>query len=113
MLLKVEFPSRFNVRSWPFPESDPSTERLLLNVHAPVTVSFCDKEAGPPGPQSNDRRASRLERSRLNCASLKEILEKFAKAPVKPSRSPMAAPPLPMLSTPHEKVPVTEFHKSF
>src|SRR3989344_6104911 len=78
--------------------------------HLPVTVSSCDKEAGPPLPQSKEMEASCCELLKLMAkwAPLKEREERLVKLPANPSLMPRLAPLPPVESLPQSNFLVDE-----
>src|SRR3989344_8190662 len=72
---KPNLPSEVEAKiNLPVPPSWNNTS--LLNIQSPVTVSFWDKEAGPPEPQSNliyEEEALKSARLTVKCEASKEI----------------------------------------
>ena len=81
----------------------------LLNIQSPVTVSFCDRDAGPPLPQSNLTNDWEPVLVMLKCESTKEMLVTWAKAEVisVPTSRPNGKEVV-SVSVPQEKTPLVQ-----
>ena len=78
------------------------TETPPEKVQRPDTVSACERDAGPPAPQSRERDAVVPEMGRSKCAVLKEREPMLVNTPVYPSRTSMVLEPPEPASSPQE-----------
>src|SRR3989338_9386553 len=110
LLLRVNLPDM---------EAVPSTSRLpdmeaeLVNTQKPVTVSFWDKDAGPPAPQSSLIRTSAVpEANKAKWAGSKEreVTGAILSTPVSFTAMPLKTL---LVSVPQENRPVEAFQSSF